>query len=67
MSAYVNVEEKLLTCAPALHNTSKKCLLKIISNIWPKAIDHVTEIPIREESYLGDFHKSLDHGKDSCQ
>ena len=58
---------EILLSTPALHNASKEYLFRIIGNICPKTIDCVTKIPIREESYLGDFYKGLEWGKDFRQ
>ena len=43
------------------------CLLGVVSNIWPKAIDSLMEMTIRKLSDLRDFHSGLEWCKNFCQ
>jgi len=51
-------------CTPALHNTCKEGLFRVICNIWPKTIYDASEVIICAADDLGLRHPRLEGSKD---
>jgi hypothetical protein len=49
-------KEKTLLDTPALYNASKKGLLRVVSNIWTKAINDLSEVVVGTTNDLGLCH-----------